>query len=472
VAAYRWTGSEATGTITPLNIPAGAAFALVNGGPVTVPWAFLDKYGFTSPQAGEFLKAGVDLNALFGANVPRYVTILAETRSSTSTTATQSDFALGRVNAIQTSYIVHAGPYSNTVTVTGVDQGTNTQVSASDANYHYGTASGPQLAATVPPRSAGAVPALTAAELAPIVTEAEALWVAAGASPLVLGSARVRIADLPDGSASQPPTLGYTDGAVLIDVTAGGFGWFIDPTPADNAEFAGTGRSGYLAASAGSPAFGRMDLLTVVLHELGHVLGLEDLGSAADAHDLMATTLLPGERRLPGRGDLPILPTALGAAGAATAAVAAPAPTSGDSHADRVDTTPVSASSGQSPGTPAGPSAVAVPGVVREVRRGPVPAGTTFSALDLAPLAVVPGKRPDWQTGGEPVARQGGGRSPGAADRRDLDAFFTTYSLGKPPIKQGISAKSGSLLPELDEEMLAEVARSRGDGLPAPRRSS
>ena len=67
--------------------------------------------------------------------------------------ATLSDFAATGLNTIGTIYQVKPGQYSNTVTVTGVDQGTNTRVSAGDTNYHYGTASGPQLAASVPPGS-------------------------------------------------------------------------------------------------------------------------------------------------------------------------------------------------------------------------------------------------------------------------------------------------------------------------------
>jgi hypothetical protein len=35
------------------------------------------------------------------------------------------------------------------------------------------------------------------------------------------------------------------------------------------------------------------------MHELGHVLGLEDLDPAIDADDLMAATLAPGTRHLP-----------------------------------------------------------------------------------------------------------------------------------------------------------------------------
>ena len=45
-----------------------------------------------------------------------------------------------------------------------------------------------------------------------------------------------------------------------------------------------------------SPAFGRMDLLTVVMHELGHVLGFNDLDP--NAQNLMSGTLDAGERRL------------------------------------------------------------------------------------------------------------------------------------------------------------------------------
>jgi hypothetical protein len=48
-----------------------------------------------------------------------------------------------------------------------------------------------------------------------------------------------------------------------------------------------------------------MDLLTVLAHELGHLLGREDLDPVTQAHDLMAATLGVGMRRLPaGESDL------------------------------------------------------------------------------------------------------------------------------------------------------------------------
>ncbi len=72
---------------------------------------------------------------------------------------------------------------------------------------------------------------------------------------------------------------------ICIDQDAAGFGWFVDPTPNDDAEFA-----------PGGPAAGRMDLLTVLAHELSHVLGLEH---DSEPGHLMSETLAPGMRLLP-----------------------------------------------------------------------------------------------------------------------------------------------------------------------------
>ena len=47
-----------------------------------------------------------------------------------------------------------------------------------------------------------------------------------------------------------------------------------------------------------------MDLLTVVMHELGHVLGLPDDSDLTSAADLMDETLATGTRRLPSAADV------------------------------------------------------------------------------------------------------------------------------------------------------------------------
>ena len=74
-------------------------------------------------------------------------------------------------------------------------------------------------------------------------------------------------------------------GVVQLDATAAGFGWFVDPTPANDSEFAGR-----------KPPPAGMDLLTVVMHELGHELGLPDLDPATHPGDVMAEGLAPGVR--------------------------------------------------------------------------------------------------------------------------------------------------------------------------------
>jgi hypothetical protein len=103
VSAYRWTGSDATGNLTPIPIPGGDSYFFVSAAPTTVPWSFLDKTGNTTPQAGELIEVGLDYTAVFGANMPRYPNFEAETRSSTSPSSTLSDVAIGKVNIIDQS---------------------------------------------------------------------------------------------------------------------------------------------------------------------------------------------------------------------------------------------------------------------------------------------------------------------------------------------------------------------------------
>src|SRR5262249_29222033 len=135
---------------------------------------------------------------------------------------------------------------------------------------------------------------LTDAQLAPIVSYAKLLWSQAiGNDPARLAAiqdARVEVGNLPTEK------LGVTLGNwVLIDSTASGGGWFVDPTPALNNEFVLQG--GRLVAPPSSPAYGHADLLTVVLHELGNVQGLPEL--PGNEPDIRAELLPAGERRLP-----------------------------------------------------------------------------------------------------------------------------------------------------------------------------
>jgi hypothetical protein len=96
--------------------------------------------------------------------------------------------------------------------------------------------------------------------------------------------------------------IGHTAGqTILLDNAAAGFGWYLDPTPDANEEFLPTAETNVWQAKEDSDAAGRMDLLSVLLHEYGHALGL---GHSEDSRDFMAANLLPGRRRLPSAAQL------------------------------------------------------------------------------------------------------------------------------------------------------------------------
>jgi hypothetical protein len=130
---------------------------------------------------------------------------------------------------------------------------------------------------------------LTDAELAATVAAALQRLQSAGADPTLVGrlaSAQFTVGQLAGG------LLGWTDAThnrVVIDIQAAGYGWFVDPTPGSDEEFSG-GR-----ALPGTSAAGREDLLTVVLHEMGHLAGWADVDGSPG--NLMAATLASGVRR-------------------------------------------------------------------------------------------------------------------------------------------------------------------------------
>jgi len=114
-----------------------------------------------------------------------------------------------------------------------------------------------------------------------------------------LNALTARISDLSGG------ILGEAQGETLyVDSDAAGHGWFVDTTPADNSEFGISLDGSRLLAGAGSAAEGRVDLLTVLLHEIGHALGFDhDSGLA-----VMAEVLGTGQRVVPGEPGTATLP--------------------------------------------------------------------------------------------------------------------------------------------------------------------
>ena len=154
---------------------------------------------------------------------------------------------------------------------------------------------------------------LSQAELALVVEAAIARWEAAGATPEQIAAMR-GVSFLVEDIGGL--TIGASSvGTITIDDNAAGFNWFVDATPGDDSEYAGSGTQ--LRATSDYGAAGtRIDLLTVVTHELGHQIGLTDITVPGERAELMYGSIAVGERRLPGADD---------ASGAATGAPAVPA---------------------------------------------------------------------------------------------------------------------------------------------------
>lgn len=138
-------------------------------------------------------------------------------------------------------------------------------------------------------------------DVVPLYQEAIRRWEALTDDPLIERSLRevvVRIADLPDGQ------LGFAvSNTIIVDINANSLGWFVDPTPSDEAEFIELGE-GEFHARPQSEAFGHIDLLTVLMHEMGHILGLDHTEGVSS--DLMNESLSAGVRRVP--DTVPIFP--------------------------------------------------------------------------------------------------------------------------------------------------------------------
>jgi hypothetical protein len=138
---------------------------------------------------------------------------------------------------------------------------------------------------------------LTQSTLDALVKQAIARWEATGLTAAQRASMRAvkfEVADLPGVYLGEA-----THNRIRIDSNAGGNGWFIDATPDNDSEF-GQSKSAtrFYTDSQGAPA-GRIDLLSTILHELGHTIGLSDSYLEQDRDDVMFGHLTLGERRLP-----------------------------------------------------------------------------------------------------------------------------------------------------------------------------
>lgn len=135
--------------------------------------------------------------------------------------------------------------------------------------------------------------ALQENDLAQPIAAAITHWTSTGISDReieLLSRAHVTIGDLPSDAVGQ--RVGNT---IVLDRDAAGNGWFVDDTPNDDSEFTAHATTSQLIA-IDPDATGRIDLLTTLIHEFGHMLDLPDLWEPAN---VMHAYLAQGVRKLP-----------------------------------------------------------------------------------------------------------------------------------------------------------------------------
>jgi hypothetical protein len=166
----------------------------------------------------------------------------------------------------------------------------------------------PQFFAGNPNAPTWNMASLTQEQLRPVVAHAIAELATAGYNVSGLSQIDYHIANLPSS------LLGLTyQRTIWIDQNAQGYGWYIDVSASSTAAFTQVTGANELQAAPGSPAYGHVDLLTVVTHELGHVLGFASIDPGILGHDWMTATLETGVRRYPDAalGSEPGLPAQL-----------------------------------------------------------------------------------------------------------------------------------------------------------------
>ena len=102
-----------------------------------------------------------------------------------------------------------------------------------------------------------------------------------------LSDIKVEVVDLEGAALGQAKAS-----TIYIDINAAGYGWFVDQKPLDHSEYHYDSQLSLIALPGGE-AEGRVDLWTVIRHELGHLLGYEHTDQG-----VMEATLEPGIRKL------------------------------------------------------------------------------------------------------------------------------------------------------------------------------
>ncbi len=160
----------------------------------------------------------------------------------------------------------------------------------------------PQLAAGG--QGVGNGTSVTPGQLAPVLQAAIGQWAAAGLPASDVARLRqdsIQIVDLPPGYLAVTAIGGSV---IEVSPDAAGWGWSVNTLPRITPGLLQRSAQRNAESSSAATPSTHEDLLTVVMHELGHTLGLGDLDPARYHGDLMDTTLAVGVQRLPSSRDV------------------------------------------------------------------------------------------------------------------------------------------------------------------------
>ena len=132
--------------------------------------------------------------------------------------------------------------------------------------------------------------------ITPLLDATRSIWERAGANQRqlkTLDAASIHLSNLDSGLAEV-----RANDAIHLDRDAQGRGWFVDPTPLSNSEYNSTDPASGAAAAERGAASRHYDLLTTLLHEQAHLLGLNHV---EPSEDLMHGGLSIGIRKTPGK---------------------------------------------------------------------------------------------------------------------------------------------------------------------------
>ena len=272
---------------------------VIVGGKTTITGSSAINLNARAPVFIATNSAFTQTTGVFGGGYPE--TFGSFNFSSTITAPTDARFITNSLTHNVQGFVI---PIMNATTrdVRSIDFGSaknQATQSVTQSDQFAGTVlSFPQPLSALAPSAAAPIGAmLTQSALDSMASSAIAAWERSGkldqAQLDKLHQVRFHIDDL-DGR-----VLGLAAGTdIAIDRDAAGYGWFVDKTPARSEEFGKALGKEAAVASMSSPASGKMDLLSVINHEVGHALGLAD-EPRGSTPEFMDESLAAGERISP-----------------------------------------------------------------------------------------------------------------------------------------------------------------------------